>query len=188
MAIDTQVPRPTARTHTHRHPVAAPTPERRPWADHMRRAELRAATWLAAHSVTALRLSLGLVFLGFGLLKFVPGASPAEALVMRTVDTLTLGLVTGPAAVAGTAVVETFIGVTLVTGFWLRAGLLALAGSLIGIMSPVVLFFPDLFPGFAPTLEAQYVLKDIVLVTSAAVVAARALGVRLVAPPTTAHR
>lgn len=49
----------------------------------------RLAGWLAAHSVTVLRVSLGLVFLGFGVLKFFPGASPAEALVIRTVDTLT---------------------------------------------------------------------------------------------------
>jgi len=42
-----------------------------------------------------------------------------------------------------------------------------------------VLFFGDLFPG-APTLEAQYVLKDVVLVAAALVVTARALGARLV--------
>jgi len=39
-----------------------------------------------------------------------------------------------------------------------------------------VLFPGDLFPGGLPTLEAQYVLKDIVLGAAAAVVAARALG------------
>jgi putative oxidoreductase len=146
----------------------------------VRRAERRAATWLAAHSVAALRISLGLVFLGFGALKFVPGASPAEALVMRTVEALSLGLVSGTPAVIGTAVVETFIGLTLLTGVWMRAGLVVLAGSMVGIMSPVVLFFGDLFPGFVPTLEAQYVLKDVVLVAAGAVVAARALGVRQV--------
>lgn len=147
-----------------------------------RHAENRAASWLATHSITALRVSLGLVFLGFGALKFVAGASPAEALVMRTVDTLSLGLVTGTSAVVITAVLETFIGLTLLTGIGLRAGLVVLAGSLVGILSPVVLFFGDLFPGLAPTLEAQYVLKDIVLAAAGAVVAARALGARYVAP------
>ncbi|GAA0912063.1 DoxX family protein [Virgisporangium aurantiacum] len=142
----------------------------------------RLTGWLAAHSVTLLRVSLGLVFLGFGALKFVPGASPAEALVTRTVDTLTLGVVSGTTAMVITAVLETFIGLTLVTGIGLRAGLVVLAGSLIGIMSPVVLFFADMFPGGTPTLEAQYVLKDIVLAAAAAVVAAKALGARYVAP------
>ena len=87
------------------------------------RAQSVAARWLAAHSITALRISLGLVFLGFAALKFIPGASPAEALVMRTVDTLSFGMVTGTTAVVITAVVETFIGLTLVTGIGLRVGL-----------------------------------------------------------------
>jgi putative oxidoreductase len=140
----------------------------------------RAASWLAAHSVTALRISLGLVILGFGALKYVPGASPAEPLVMRTVDALSFGLVSGTPAVVATAVVETVIGLILVTGVGLRAGLVLLAGTLLGWMSPLVLFFGDLFPGGLPTLEAQYVLKDIILATAAAVVAARALGARYV--------
>jgi hypothetical protein len=140
----------------------------------------RAGSWLAAHSVTALRISLGLVILGFGALKYVPGASPAEPLVMRTVDALSFGLVSGTPAVVATAVVETVIGLILVTGVGLRAGLVLLAGTLLGWMSPLVLFFGDLFPGGLPTLEAQYVLKDIILATAAAVVAARALGARYV--------
>jgi len=140
----------------------------------------RAATWLAAHSITALRISLGLVFLGFGVLKFFPGASPAEALVMRTIDTLTLGVVSGQAAVVITAVLESFIGLTFITSIGLRAGLVVLTGSLVGIMSPLVLFTGDLFPDFTPTLEAQYVVKDIILAAAGAVVAAKVLGARYV--------
>ena len=135
-------------------------------------------SWLAAHSVTLLRISLGLVILGFGVLKFFPGVSPAEPLVMRTVDTLTLGLLTGTPAVVATAVVETVLGLILLTGKGLRIGLVLMAGWLLGIMAPVVLFFGDLFPGFVPTLEAQYVLKDIIVAAAGAVVAAQALGAR----------
>ncbi len=144
------------------------------------RVEANVARWLAAHSVPVLRVSLGLVFLGFGILKFFPGASPAEALVMRTVDALTLGVVSGTPAVVMTAAMETFIGLTLVTGRGLRAGLVVLAGAMVGIMSPLVLFPGDLFPGGLPTIEGQYVLKDIVLAAAGAVVAARALGAKYV--------
>ncbi|GAA4439026.1 hypothetical protein GCM10023170_010080 [Phytohabitans houttuyneae] len=134
---------------------------------------------MAKHSIDLLRVSLGMVFLGFGALKFFPGASPAEDLVARTLDTLSLGIVSGRWAVLMTAVAECFIGLTLVSGRFLRAGLLVLAASLVGIMSPLVLFFGDMFPG-TPTLEAQYVFKDIVLATGGLVVAAKALGARLV--------
>ena len=74
-----------------------------------------------------------------------------------------------------TAVAECFIGITLVTGKLLRAGLAVLGASLVGIMSPLVLFFTDMFPSDGPTLEAQYVFKDIVLVAAGLVVAVRAL-------------
>lgn len=137
------------------------------------------AAWLSRHSIDILRVSLGLVFLGFGLLKFVPGLSPAEGLAVRTVGTLTFGLVPPAAALLLTAAMETFIGVTLVTGRWLKAGLVALAGALVGILSPVVLFAAELFAD-GPTLVAQYVLKDIVLAAAALVLAARTLGARLV--------
>jgi uncharacterized membrane protein YphA (DoxX/SURF4 family) len=141
------------------------------------------ATRLARHSITALRISLGLVFLAFGLLKFIPGASPAEALAMRTIDTLTLGIVSGTTAVVITAVMETVIGLALITGVGLRVGLVLLAFALVPIMSPLVLFTGDLFPGGYPSIEAQYVFKDIILAAACAVVAAKALGARYVAPP-----
>jgi uncharacterized membrane protein YkgB len=143
------------------------------------RASARLATWLARHSLDILRISLGLVFLGFAVLKYFPGVSPAEDLAVRTVETLSLGILSGYGALVATAIVETFIGLTLITGKLLRAGLLVLGGAMVGILSPLVLFFGDLFPG-APTLEAQYVLKDVVLVAAALVVTARALGARLV--------
>lgn len=41
---------------------------------------------LVRHGITALRFTVGAVFVGFGLLKFFPGVSPAENLAMATVD------------------------------------------------------------------------------------------------------
>lgn len=144
-------------------------------------AQRAAARWLSGYSIDALRISLGLVFLGFGALKFFPGLSPAAELATRTVETLTLGIVPGPVALVLVAVMECVVGLTLVSGRLLRTGLAVLGVSLVGIMSPLVLFAADLFPG-GPTLEAQYVLKDVVLVTAGMVVAAKALGARLTAP------
>jgi len=148
----------------------APTPDRL----------ARFAQWLARHSITALRISLGLVIAGFGVLKFIPGASPAEALVMQTTEALTFGVVSGTAAVVSTAVLETLLGLILLTGRGLRLGLVVMAGWLAAIMAPVVLFPGEMFPGGFPTLAAQYVLKDLILAAAWAVVAAQVLGARLV--------
>lgn len=134
---------------------------------------------LAAHSITALRISLGLVFLAFASFKFVAGASPAEDLAVATVGKLTFGIVTGEAALLMTAVTETIIGITLLTGRFVKLGLVVLAGALAGIMSPLVLFPDQMWSGDGPTLTGQYVFKDIVLVAGALVVAAHALGARM---------
>lgn len=130
--------------------------------------------FLARTSVPALRVSLGLVFLVFGALKFFPGVSPVEGLVSRTWSSLSFGMVDGYAALALTATLEVLVGLTLVTGVFVRIGLLALAGTFVGIFSPLVFFGPELFAD-GPTLTAQYILKDLVLVAAAMVVAATAL-------------
>ena len=135
---------------------------------------------LARHSLAALRISLGLVIAGFGALKFVPGWSPAEQLVMKAVDGMTFGMVTGHLAVVSTAAREVFIGLMLLTGWLPRLTLVVTAGWLVGIMSPLVLFPRELFPGGLPTLAAQYILKDIILAAAVAVVGATSLGARFV--------
>ena len=136
--------------------------------------------FLATRSVTALRASLGLVIAGFGSLKFVPGWSPAEQLVMKAVDGMTFGVVTGTTAVVATAVLEVFIGLMFLTGRLPRFTLIITAGWLFGIMSPLVLFSGELFPGGLPTLAAQYILKDIILAAAVAVVGAVSLGARFI--------
>jgi putative oxidoreductase len=140
----------------------------------------RIARWLAPHGIDILRVCLGLIIAGFGVLKFFPGISPAEPLVTHAVDILTFGVITGQTAMVATAIVECAIGIMLISGRFLRTGLILLAGCVLGWMSPLVLFPADLFTGGGPTLEAQYILKDIVLGAAGLVVAAKALGARMV--------
>lgn len=143
----------------------------------LHRLEAAATEWLAQHSVRLLQLSLGLVFLGFGVLKFFPGLSPAEQIAGDTMDLLTFGLLPGRSGLLLVALLETAIGLSLVTGRMLRAGVLLLGIAMVGILSPVVLLTGDLFhpETFTPNLTGQYVLKDIVLLSAGLVVAAKAL-------------
>jgi uncharacterized membrane protein YphA (DoxX/SURF4 family) len=140
-----------------------------------------ALRWLIAHSIAILRISLGAVFLGFGALKFFPGVSPAQDLVEHTTDILTFGLIPGPVALVGVATLECLIGLCLLSGRGLRAAVCLLSVQLIGILSPLVLLAARLFDGphGAPTLEGQYVLKDVILVGAALVIAATVGGAQL---------
>ncbi|WP_211228593.1 hypothetical protein [Glycomyces tenuis] len=138
----------------------------------------RVAAALAPSSIDVLRVSLGLVFLVFGALKFVPGLSPAEGLVVQTVDALSFGLMPDRLGMIAVAALETFIGLALITGRLLLLGLVALVGAAAGFFAPLFLFADELFAS-GPTLEVQYIVKDIVLVAAALVVAVKALGARL---------
>jgi len=138
---------------------------------------------LVMHSITALRIAVGAVFLGFGVLKFFPGVSPAENLSRTATDLLTFRLIPGSVSIVVVAALECFIGVCLLAGRWMRLAVWLLALELVGILSPLVLLFGRLFAGphGAPTLEGQYVLKDIILVTAGMVIAAASFrGGRLV--------
>ncbi|HEV7807953.1 MAG TPA: DoxX family membrane protein, partial [Solirubrobacteraceae bacterium] len=137
--------------------------------------------WLIAYSISILRVTVGAIFLGFGLLKFFPGVSPAQNLVESTTHILTFGLVPGAIALVGVATLESIIGLCLLANRGMRAAVYMLVVQLLGILSPIVLLPGRLFSGtgIAPTLEGQYVLKDIIIVGAALVLAATLGGARL---------
>ena len=134
--------------------------------------EDRLGAWLGRHSVTLLRISLGAVFLGFGVLKFFPGVSPAENIATETMSRLTFGLIPPGVSIYIVATLESVIGILLLSGLFMRAAFVLLVFQFVGIFAPLVVLTGRLFagPNGAPTLEGQYVIKDIVLLAAALVV------------------
>ena len=129
---------------------------------------------LVARSVGVLRFAVGAVFFGFGGLKYFPGVSPAEGLTKATTDLLTLGLLPAGVGIVAVATLECFVGLALMSGRLMRLAIWLLAVQFVGILSPIVLLPGRLFGGpfGAPTLEGQYVLKDVILVAAGMVIAA----------------
>ena len=136
--------------------------------------------------MTFLRVSIGVVFLWFGVLKFWPGLSPADRLATDTIDTLFFGLVPETLARISLAILETTIGIGLILGKAMRLTLLLLVGQMFGTVTPLFLF-PDItWDGvLVPTLEGQYILKNIVLVSAALTIGATVRGGGLVDDPET---
>ena len=145
----------------------------------------RITTWLARRGVTLTRWSLGIVFLWFGALKFVPGWSPAADLATRTLQKLSFGAVGARTGLLILATWETLIGLGLLSGKLLRVTLFLLAVQMLGTLLPLVFFPKETFMiiPFAPTLEGQYIIKNLVLVSAAMVVGATVRGGRLTATP-----
>lgn len=145
----------------------------------------RITAWMARHGVTLTRLALGIVFAWFGLLKFFPGLSPAADLATRTITQLTGGALSPEASLRILASWEVLIGVGLLTGAFLRVTLALLFLQMPGTMLPLVFFPAETFTRFpyAPTLEGQYIVKNLVLVGAAIVVGATVRGGRLTSRP-----
>ena len=139
----------------------------------------------ADHGITLLRISIGIVFFWFGVLKFWPGLSPADGLALDTIDRLTFGLLPPTLARLGLAVLETTIGLGLIFGKALRLTLLLLAGQMLGHGRPRSFCSPDVTwtEFLVPTLEGQYILKNVVLATAGIVIGATVRGGRLIDDP-----
>jgi uncharacterized membrane protein YkgB len=125
----------------------------------------------ACHGVLLLRVSLGIVYLWFGLPKFVPGLSPADALAEKTIGALTLHLITGHTATGLLAVLEVSIAISLLTGRFLLLALVALLLHLAGTLMPLVLF-PDEMWKVIPvlSLEGQFIVKNLVFIAAGATI------------------
>ena len=136
--------------------------------------------WMADNGITLLRISMGVIFFWFGALKLIPGGSPAEGLIRESITFLPMNLF-----LPFLAVWEMAIGLGFITGKLMRLTILLLFLQMPGTISPVFLR-PDLvfvnFP-FMLTLEGQYIVKNLVLISAALVIGATVRGGQLVDKP-----
>ncbi|MBO9345357.1 MAG: DoxX family membrane protein [Chloroflexi bacterium] len=145
----------------------------------------RITRWMARYGLLLLRLGLGVVFLWFGALKLVPDLSPAQDLAARTISMLSLGLLPASVSVPLLAIWECAIGLGLIIGRLMRVTILLLLVQMLGTLTPLVLLPAETWTIFllAPTLEGQYIIKNIVLVSAALVIGATVRGGYVLAEP-----
>jgi len=129
--------------------------------------------WMGVNGLVILRVSLGIVFFWFGVLKFFPGLSPAEDLVRNTIYFINPDIF-----IPILAVWETAIGIGLITGKYMRITLLLLFLQMPGTALPLIVL-PDVvwsnFP-YGLTLEGQYIIKNLVLIGGGLVLGATVRG------------
>ena len=146
--------------------------------------------WMAEHGIAFVRISIGIIFLWFGFIKYFPGLSPIEDLALRTTKVLTFNLFSDDAMAKGLATLECLIGIGLITGKFLRATLLLLLLQLIGAISPVFIFTSEVFKiiPIVPTLTGQYIIKDIVLISAGILIGGTVRGGKMIADPEVAEK
>ncbi|MFW6043322.1 MAG: DUF417 family protein [Marinilabiliaceae bacterium] len=129
-------------------------------------------SWMQKNGLFLLRISVGLIFFWFGILKFFPGISPAQDLAIRTISVMSFGLLPEFIISNGLALWEVLIGLGLIAGKYLRITLVLLFLQMIGTFFPVFLFPQEVFAEvpFVPTLEGQYIIKNLIIVSAGFVI------------------
>ena len=143
---------------------------------------MRITRWMASNGIGLLRISMGLIFFWFGMLKFFEGLSPAESLATRTIDILSFGLI-GPEVVRyGLATWEVLIGIGLIFKWRLRETLLLMFLQMLGTLTPIVLLPDEVFTVFpyGLTLEGQYIIKNMVIIASGLVIGSTVRGGKII--------
>jgi len=126
----------------------------------------RIAAWLEIHGHRFLRYALAIVFFWFGILKLWHGLSPAEPLVAQTVTWFSASWF-----VPFLGLWEMAIGACLAWRPLLRVGLGLMALQMAGTFLPLVTLPAITWRSFGvPTLEGQYIIKNLVLIGAAIVI------------------
>ncbi|NGX39883.1 MAG: hypothetical protein KR126chlam1_01220 [Chlamydiae bacterium] len=125
-------------------------------------AERRLSLFLKKHSITILRIAMGIIYFWYGFLKVI-GISPAEELVFRTTHWIGVHNF-----VIFLGYWEVAIGLCLFIRKFNRLGLLLLFLQFPGTFLPLFLTPEDCFTIFpyGLTLEGQYILKNLILVSA----------------------
>ena len=119
-----------------------------------------------------LAISIGIVYLWFGMLKFFPGVSPAENLAQDTIHNLTLGLISPEVSIILLAIWEITIGFLFIFSMINRWLIILTLVHMVMTFTPL-LFFPDLsfnnYP-FSLTLVGQYIMKNLIIISALIVI------------------
>ena len=121
--------------------------------------------------ILCLRLSFGVIFFWFGVLKPI-GLSPAEPLVLAT--TRWLPFFEGKSWLMIIGWWEVAIGVAFLFRRTVRIAIALLALQMVGTFMPLVLLPDVTFQSghlpYGPTLEGQYIIKNLLIIAAALVV------------------
>lgn len=108
-------------------------------------------------------ISIGLVYIWFGALKFFPEMSPAEELASETISILTFGVLEGRLALVILAIWEFIIGITFVLEYHRKWNIGLAIGHILGTFLPYILLFSLCFKAepLQFTIVGQYIFKNI---------------------------
>ena len=145
---------------------------------------------MAHNGLFVTRVALGITFLWFGLLKFLPGVAPIDVLAEKSLSILTLHLFRPETCLHVLAFFECVIGLGMLLKRFLRVTVVLLFLQMVGTFTPLLLLRGETwihFPYF-PSFEGQYIIKNLVLISAGLIVGATVRGGRIIAHPVVAAK
>ena len=115
-----------------------------------------------------IRISLGIVYFHFGFLKFYPDFSPAEVLATYTSQNMVSYQLDPQTVLFIIAVMECAIGIGFLFGVFMRTVAVLFTFHMISTFVPMLVLpeYAFKFVPFAPTMEGQYIIKNLVLLAA----------------------
>jgi len=117
-------------------------------------------------TIELIRISIGIIFLWYGILKFYPSLSPAEDLATKTIDILFFGLINETLSIKLLAIWEVCIGLGFIFAYYLRFVVVIFLTHMILTFTPLFIL-PEISFTHAPfafTLVGQYIVKNIIFI------------------------
>jgi uncharacterized membrane protein YphA (DoxX/SURF4 family) len=167
---------------------------RRIFASHpleaLRQAENRFYETIAQAAIVAIRIALGLVFFWFGILKLLPIHIPIDTLAQAVLTEITFHRIPASVLLHILGVWECVIGLGLLFRRFLRVAIGLLFLQLPGTFLPLVLLRHETWYHFPwlPTFEGQYIIKNLILISSGVVIAVTSRGGQIITNPLIARR
>jgi uncharacterized membrane protein YkgB len=134
--------------------------------------------WLTKNAMNLLRISIGIIYVWFGALKYFPNLSPADQLAKDTIHLITFGLIPSSISIILLAIWETLLGFILIIGVWRRVVFYTLLLHMACTFVPLFFFVDVSFTAlpYAFTLVGQYIMKNLIIIAAAIVLNEHANG------------
>ena len=145
---------------------------------------------IESNGIFVLRISVGIIFLWFGFLKYFHNVSDAEDIASKTISWLTLGFIKSDISMPLLATLECIIGIGILTKKYMKWVIPLLYFQMAGTLLPLLIFRNETWKVFplVPTLEGQYIIKNAVLISAGIVLGVISKGGKLIRDPEVAKK
>lgn len=146
--------------------------------------------FIRQNQIDLLRISIGIVFFWFGLIKFFYHSGPAESIAAKSILLVTFDLLKSNVSLPILATIECIIGLGFLFKRYMKYVIPIMYFQMAATLVPLFVFPEDTWEivPFVPTLLGHYIIKNTVLISAAIILYTISKGGKLIADPAVAQK